>query len=278
MGCSFAWFLGGAGRSALSLVAPILATATAGACLSGCSVWQDAGRTMLREPAEYAWKLDRKRSLGVYRQWADEAWAMQSGSCAEVGSVDDYALGFRDGFVDYVYAGGEGEPPPVPPRKFWNIGWRKDQNDAAAYEWFAGYRHGAQAAREGGYRERGVVPSAYRSADAWQWNAEAAQFSVSPGVGAELVAPGEPLLAYPDSQAPDAVESDRETLPAPPDGPSDDTVAPSEVDSEAVEHAPPTVGTAPTIGRGMPAAGASRAKRSRRTAGSVTNIKPSPDS
>src|SRR5262245_40493593 len=32
-----------------------------------------------------------------------------------------YADGFRQGFVDYLNAGGTGEPPPVPPRKYWGV-------------------------------------------------------------------------------------------------------------------------------------------------------------
>jgi hypothetical protein len=131
----------------------------------GCSVFQQSRRTMLQEPSEYSWRNDRHRSLKVYRQWADQAWANASGSCPQDGMVDDYALGFRDGFVDFVYAGGEGEPPPVPPRKFWNVAWRTPEGDAAARQWFSGYRHGAQVARDGGYREGGIVPSSYRSGD-----------------------------------------------------------------------------------------------------------------
>lgn len=135
----------------------------------GCSVYQQYRRTMLLEPSEYSWRNDRHRSLKVYRQWADQAWAEAGGASPQDGMVDDYALGFRDGFVDYVYAGGEGEPPPVPPRKFWNVAWRTPEGDDAARQWFSGYRHGAQVARNGGYRDGGIVPSSYRSGGDESW-------------------------------------------------------------------------------------------------------------
>jgi hypothetical protein len=181
-----------------------LAIAVSVGCLSGCSVWRHARRTLITEPSEYSWKHDRARSLKAYRQWADEAWAAESGSCPEVAGDDDYALGFKDGFVDLVYAGGDGQPPPVPPRQFWNVAWRNPPGNAAAANWFAGYRHGAYVAREGGYRENGIVPSSYR---------------VSGGYSAEPYAPaGEPILApqemlpMPDGRA----EFESDMLPAMP--------------------------------------------------------------
>jgi hypothetical protein len=138
------------GGSELRLV---LALVLCFASQTGCMVCRHARRTILEEPAEYSWKLDRARSLKVYRQWADEAWAAERGGIPDVAEDENYVLGFRDGFVDFVYAGGQGEPPPMPPRQFWNVAWRNPAGQAAAQQWFAGYRHGAQAARNGGYRQ-----------------------------------------------------------------------------------------------------------------------------
>lgn len=102
---------------------------------------------------------DRKRSVEVYRTWADRAWREQCSSDPEQCLSQAYVAGFKDGFVDYVYGGGSGEPPPVPPRPFWNVEERNPRGHLAATDWFAGYRHGAQVAREEGYRERALVPS-----------------------------------------------------------------------------------------------------------------------
>jgi hypothetical protein len=116
-------------------------------------------RTICDEPRAFSWKHDRRRSIEAYRQLADEVWLETAAACPDLQLTSDYGLGFRDGFVDYVYAGGSGEPPPVPPREFWNVMLRAPDGKARANQWFAGYRHGARVAREGGYRDLGTVDS-----------------------------------------------------------------------------------------------------------------------
>jgi hypothetical protein len=125
--------------------------------LSGCTVCQNAMRTMYHEPKAFSWKDDRPRSVELYRNMADQAWREELGHCPELLGEVDYAIGFRDGFVDFVYAGGNGEPPPIPPRQFWNAILRTPDGKRRADQWFAGYRHGARVARHGGYRELGIV-------------------------------------------------------------------------------------------------------------------------
>lgn len=139
--------------------APILLAIAAAICVvpSGCTVCQSLQRTMRHEPATYPWKHDRKRSIEVYRRWAEQAWLEAAASCPDMLSDGDYSLGFHDGFVDFVYAGGTAEPPPVPPRQYWNAALRSPDGKQRADQWFAGYRHGAQVARDGGYRELGTI-------------------------------------------------------------------------------------------------------------------------
>lgn len=132
-------------------------------CLSGCSVYQQARRTVLYEPLNFGWKLDRARSLKTYRRWAADAWRFEKSTCPEVAASSHYAEGFRDGFVDFLYAGGDGQPPPVPPRKYWNMAWRGPTGQAAAQQWFAGFRRGAHVAHEGGYRQQATVKSSFRA-------------------------------------------------------------------------------------------------------------------
>ena len=127
--------------------------------LSGCTVWQNARRTLIHEPAAYSWKHDRRRSVDAYRQLADQVWQQEAIHCPDLLTQPDYVMGFRDGFVDYVYAGGTGEPPPVPPRHFWNVVLRGPDGKQRVEQWFAGYRHGARVARDGGYRELGRLNS-----------------------------------------------------------------------------------------------------------------------
>jgi hypothetical protein len=192
----------------------------------GCSTCEQARRTLLEEPAEYSWRKDRNRSLKTYRQWANEVWRTESAACGQRVIAEEYILGFRDGFVDYVYAGGEGNPPPVPPRRFWNVAWRTPEGQAAAGDWFAGYRHGSAAARDGGYRQRALVQSSYRCVDPFAWGPPPSALPASarpmPG-GEELSTPIEPMPAPPPGD--DAFEG---MLPGPP--------APGDVDQSGVDQ------------------------------------------
>ncbi|MCA9151873.1 MAG: hypothetical protein KDA92_21370, partial [Planctomycetales bacterium] len=49
--------------------------------------------------------------------------------------------------------------PPVPPRKYWRVGYRNEAGRQAVQSWYEGFRHGARVAREKGYRDRAVVPA-----------------------------------------------------------------------------------------------------------------------
>jgi hypothetical protein len=125
----------------------------------GCTICQQARRTLWEEPAAYSWKHDRRRSAEAYLQWANAELAEEASRCPDLFGNPDYVMGFRDGFVDFVWAGGTGEPPPVPPRPFWNVMLRSPDGKARANQWFDGYRHGADVARDRGYRDLGTVHS-----------------------------------------------------------------------------------------------------------------------
>ena len=131
-------------------------------CTSGtgcCRLMSLANRTTRIEPKQYSSRRDAKYSRELYSQWADEEWYKRFGACSETIVSSDYAYGFHDGFVDYVYAGGSGEPPPVPPRTYWNVSFRNAEGRERVNQWFEGYREGALVAREGGYREMATVQS-----------------------------------------------------------------------------------------------------------------------
>lgn len=128
-------------------------------CNAGClSVCNNAYRTLVKEPKQFSWRRDRCESRTLYASWAADAWSEQRSSGVECRSAD-FVLGFQEGFVEYCYAGGTGEPPPVPPRPYWNSLNRVAPLRTGAYEWFDGYRLGARIAREGGYRDQAVVPA-----------------------------------------------------------------------------------------------------------------------
>jgi hypothetical protein len=128
--------------------------------LVGCTPCDLVERTIHWEPSAFWWKSDRERSRATYRVWAEEAWSQDGVGCVADGcSGRDYKAGFMDGFVDFVFAGGTGEPPPLPPRTFWNLDLRLPAGRERANQWFAGYRHGSRVARESGYRALAQVQS-----------------------------------------------------------------------------------------------------------------------
>lgn len=148
----------------------------------------------MTEPYQYCFKIDKIRSLALYREWAELEWQQTLLACGDAAATPSYAAGFQDGFVDYVYAGGTGEPPPVPPREFWNVALRSLDGKAMVNEWFEGYRHGAQVAMEGGYRTLATIHTS---------------FTLPPGSNSSDTKP--PAGTNPPPQQPDV-----ETLPAPP--------------------------------------------------------------
>ncbi len=191
------------------------------ALLPGCTVCQNLKRTILDEPSDFSWMEDREQSLEVYRTWADRAWREERSSDPEQCVSKAYVVGFKDGFVDYVYAGGSGEPPPVPPRQFWNVDVRNPRGHSEAADWFAGYRHGSQLAREAGYRERALIPSSLFLFGAREdhWESEPSYVETLPDPVADPVAepiaePLQPEFASPPPVQPEArIEVSEPKLP-----------------------------------------------------------------
>lgn len=190
------------GATAVVLSRCALFVACVGA-LSGCTVWQNVRRTVITEPFQFSWKFDRNRSLRVYSTWADQAYVEYAGRCDGHLEDNDFAAGFRDGFVDYVYAGGNGEPPPVPPRRFWRVGWRSPPGHERASQWFAGFREGAAVARAGNYRNESIVHSSMYGLGVAQNEVSNTVNSVGEPIVGEFVTPSEPLPESPEAIAPE---------------------------------------------------------------------------
>jgi hypothetical protein len=128
-------------------------------CFAGCSLVESAKRTLLLEPLAFPTCKDSHRTQRRDRQWAKAAWEAEMAANPELCSSVEYQRGFEDGFADYLYAGGTGEPPPVPPRRLWNLDYRTPEGHKAVEDWFAGFRQGARAVREAGYRDFVTVKS-----------------------------------------------------------------------------------------------------------------------
>ncbi|MCA9140185.1 MAG: hypothetical protein KDB00_25610 [Planctomycetales bacterium] len=70
----------------------------------------------------------------------------------------DHERGFEDGFVDYLVYGGTGNPPPLPPRRYWWSDCGGVNGCNAIQEWFKGFEHGAAVAKASGCRQCVTVP------------------------------------------------------------------------------------------------------------------------
>jgi hypothetical protein len=125
-------------------------------CGSGCTLVCDAstlGIHTLRETATDFGESVRNRKL------AQSAWKEVQRASPEKPYSNDYANGFKDGFANYLFRGGNGEPPPLPPAHYRKLRYQTPQGYQAIEDWFAGYRHGAVAARQNGYRQWITGPS-----------------------------------------------------------------------------------------------------------------------
>jgi hypothetical protein len=81
--------------------------------------------------------------------WAHKAWHARKEQFVGEPQLHAFGIGFRDGYVA-VASGGNGCPPPLPPRWFWNWRYQTGEGQAQVAAWFAGYPHGARAADEEG--------------------------------------------------------------------------------------------------------------------------------
>jgi hypothetical protein len=99
-------------------------------------------------------------------QRAKEAWREAQAACPDQAFSKDYAEGFIAGFRDYLDAGGNGLPPAVPPFRYRLARYDSPAGHQAVEDWYAGFRHGAAAARASGFRELNVIPLSAPPVDA----------------------------------------------------------------------------------------------------------------
>jgi hypothetical protein len=101
--------------------------------------------------------FDELRFTKVTKIQAEKSWIEYrdaNGKCTS----DAFHRGFVEGFVDYVQAGGTGEPPYLPPFRYRLTPFRTPEGIAAIEDWYAGFRQGAAIAKESGLRELNYVP------------------------------------------------------------------------------------------------------------------------
>ncbi len=121
---------------------------------TGCGLFSIGTRNLLYEANLIK---DSRIEKIHYARLAHQAWADVRRACPESAYSSDYAYGFHCGFVDYLYAGGSGEPPAVPPKHYLRYHVHGSKGCEGVMDWYAGFRHGTAVARESGLRRLVVL-------------------------------------------------------------------------------------------------------------------------
>jgi hypothetical protein len=116
-----------------------------------CELTGLGARNLYAEAARIA---EEHRQRALYRATAEHIWAGGVHEPAPGVCPDAFREGFLDGFVDYLEAGGSGQPV-LPPLDY-RFGGEKYPPEAG-HQWLAGFRHGADVARHTGLREKSLV-------------------------------------------------------------------------------------------------------------------------
>jgi hypothetical protein len=222
----------------LKLTLAILGVCAVG---QGCGPLATATRVIVIEPIHYCMTGDNIVETHRNYRLAEETWEGITKAEPDHDYSSDYVAGFKDGFSDYLYAGGTGEPPPLPPRHYWRNRYETPEGHQAIDDWFAGFRHGAAVALLSGNRQWVTVPSSLPPRDAPAWSAP--QSTVAP--------PSEPLPPPRKStpaQTPDKTVPNDGHGPSAPPSPAKD--APQSSRREPGRTAsPPTAGQSTDLAR-----------------------------
>lgn len=132
---------------------------------SGCRLFHNAWRTTITEPVQFSREVYDKLANKRFRDLAvcalDEATSVARAEldnyACEPFSVD-YQCGFIDGYVDFLEAGGSGNPAPLPPRRYWKAKYQNPRGYERTQDWFRGFQHGASVAQASNYRSFVTVP------------------------------------------------------------------------------------------------------------------------
>ncbi len=132
---------------------------------SGCTLSDNLLRTSVVQPIQYCNYWDVILERHQFRKMARRE--LERARCIARAESDDYSCapfsideerGFEDGFVDFLIYGGTGNPPPLPPRRYWWSGCESLDGCGAIQDWFRGFQHGAAVAQASGYRGCVTVP------------------------------------------------------------------------------------------------------------------------
>lgn len=201
------------------------------AATSGCTVFQGIENNLIYNDSMNDLVMGWRNSV-----WARQAWHERKNQFVGENQFYDFGQGFRAGY-EAVASGGNGCPPGIAPRGYWNWKYQSPEGQAKVAAWFAGYPHGARAADEDGaglYQQIQISGSMERQ--------YAPEFITGATIPAEEIPPGQ-------QQAPNALP------PAPLPSDSSSNVAPSEMMSRglAAYQSTSTIGQRSAAAQAIPA-------------------------
>jgi hypothetical protein len=107
---------------------------------SGCSVFRGVSDYIAYNDACNDFVIGWRNEV-----WARQSWHENKACFADQAYLRDFGQGYRDGYMS-VAAGGNGCPPPIPPRCYWSWHYQSGEGQGKVAAWFAGFPHGAAAA------------------------------------------------------------------------------------------------------------------------------------
>lgn len=144
--------------------------------------------------------------------WATQAWSEQKQYVAHHPELRAYGDGFRDGY-EAVASGGNGCPPPLPPRKYWTWKYQTPEGQCKVAAWFEGYTHGAVSAEEDGAGNFQDIQVSNSIELQYTPEFQAGQI---PGHGGGFIVPGEPSDTVPYEPLPEGVPRGGAPIGVPP--------------------------------------------------------------
>ena len=129
------------------------------ATTSGCGVAKELCR-YTREQVVYRDDRDECSSRSQFRILAGSYWLEFEETHPECAYSNDYSDGFKAGFVDHLLYG-PGATAVIPPRRYWHTSLQTPEGHGRGEEWLEGFRVGANAAEQSGYRSWVTVPVSY---------------------------------------------------------------------------------------------------------------------
>jgi hypothetical protein len=123
---------------------------------SGCGTfWEIAFTNLHHDTVKH--ESDLVRTDRLYKA-AGEALGPFAAANPDHPISPDFACGFKDGFVDFVERGGNGEAPPNPPWYYQLARYDSLQGRQGQQDYNAGFRAGSATGRASGLRELVLIP------------------------------------------------------------------------------------------------------------------------